>query len=188
MAPTISVSEATALGLHAMILLASSPEQAVTTAEMAQTLEASEAHLAKVLRRLAAAGMVRAIRGPKDGFVLGRSADSITLLELHQLLEGPVTPHDCLFDHPVCTGHNCFLGRAENDTYSTALKSCGVQNGQNRILGQAPRKDAEERAVAGKKASRRDGTGAGSERIPVVPDPVPAAGCVTSVALPPLPL
>ncbi|NCO39780.1 MAG: Rrf2 family transcriptional regulator [Armatimonadetes bacterium CG_4_10_14_3_um_filter_66_18] len=105
-----SFSEAASIGIHAMALLAASGEKSLTNKEMAACLDASGAHLSKVLQRLSKLGYVRAIRGPKGGFFLAKPAEEITLLEIHEAIDGPMGVSVCLFGQPVCRGENCVLG------------------------------------------------------------------------------
>lgn len=110
MAVLLRISEAASLALHTVVLLAAEPGRVVSTGEIASTLRVSAAHLAKVLQRLAKAGLVRSIRGPKGGFILGRAGEEITLLEVYEAVEGPLVLSDCLFSEPICSGERCILG------------------------------------------------------------------------------
>ena len=57
--PTVlRISDAAALALHAMVMLAEAPERRMSAKAIASELDASQAHLAKVLQRLAKAGLV----------------------------------------------------------------------------------------------------------------------------------
>jgi len=104
------VSEAAAIGLHAIIILATPPQARWTTLQIAQALQVSEAHLAKVLQRLHRAGLVESSRGPGGGFVLAVDPDTTTLLQVYEAIEGRLQTASCLFEQPVCTGGNCILG------------------------------------------------------------------------------
>jgi len=103
------VSEAASLALHTAAFLAGRPGEVVTTGEVASALDVSENHLSKVLQRLAKAGLVRSTRGPRGGFMLSRSPDDLTLLEVYEAIEGPLGTTNCLFGRPVCDGE-CILG------------------------------------------------------------------------------
>ncbi len=105
----LKVSEAASLALHAAAFLAGRPGEVVTTGEVASVLDVSENHLSKVLQRLAKAGLVRSTRGPRGGFMLSRSPDDLTLLEVYEAIEGPLGTTNCLFSRPVCNGE-CILG------------------------------------------------------------------------------
>jgi len=111
MSSVLRVSDAATLALHTAVLLADRTDGPLTTKEIASTFVISEAHLAKVLQRLAKAGIVSSGRGPKGGFVLGKRADRTTLLEVYEAIEGPLTDSDCLLGVPICGGSNCILGR-----------------------------------------------------------------------------
>ena len=109
MASMIKLSEAGAIALHAGVFLAGRPEQVCPAGVMASALRVSEAHLVKVLQRLARAGLVRGTRGPGGGFVLARPPARIRLRDLYEAIEGPLKPVVCLFPHRVCRGRNCIL-------------------------------------------------------------------------------
>jgi len=110
MARVWKISEAASIAMHAMTMLAASMDRKVTTREIASTLDVSEAHLSKVLQRLAKANLVKAVRGPRGGFELVKPGDEITLLEVYEAIEGPLAPQDCLFSERICDGSKCILG------------------------------------------------------------------------------
>jgi len=110
MANLLKISEAASLALHTMSLLAAHPEGRMTIQEMAKALHGSEHHLAKVLRRLSNAGLVRGTRGPGGGCTLGKPARAISLLQIFESIEGPVGPGHCLLGKRVCDGKTCVLG------------------------------------------------------------------------------
>ena len=109
MSGLIKMSEAAVLAFHSMIAVASQENRMVTNAEIASSLNASEAHLSKVMQRLVKAGYVKSIRGPHGGFVLGKRAEEITLRDIYELFEGNMTHAVCLLETPVC-GNNCVFG------------------------------------------------------------------------------
>ncbi len=104
------ISEATSLAMHTMALLASEPKKIISVKESASFLNVSEAHLAKVLQRLSQAGYVNSKRGPKGGFLLVKSPDEVTLLDIYELIEGKIEERDCLLDHPICRNGSCLFG------------------------------------------------------------------------------
>jgi Rrf2 family protein len=107
---TLRISEAASLAMHTMALLASRPQR-LPTGQIASVLGASEAHLSKVMQRLAKAGLVRSLRGPKGGFALARPAERIALVEVYEAIEGPLADSKCLLGRPICGGTRCILGR-----------------------------------------------------------------------------
>ncbi|MCX8037417.1 MAG: Rrf2 family transcriptional regulator [Candidatus Sumerlaeia bacterium] len=112
MSNIFKVSEAASLAIHSLIVMSSNSNRPVTAREVAGIIRASEAHLAKVLQRLARCGLVKSSRGPKGGFVPARDPDSITLLDIYEAIEGPLTITTCLLGRPICEGGvaRCCLG------------------------------------------------------------------------------
>lgn len=114
MTPTLSISEAASLALHAMALLASQNRRNLSAREMAAALRVSSHHLSKVMQRLARAGLVDSVRGPHGGFKLARRPASITLLQIYEAIEGALpAKQDCLLHKPACHGQ-CILGGLMN--------------------------------------------------------------------------
>ncbi len=109
MADLIRMSEATALGLHTMTVVARRSE-ATSTAQIATELSASDAHLSKVLQQLVRAGLLSSRRGPSGGYALAKPPTEVTLLDVYEALEGPLRQDGCLFAEPVCRRTHCILG------------------------------------------------------------------------------
>ena len=107
---SVGVSEAATLALHAAIFLANAPAGQASSREMAAALSVSEAHLSKVLNRLAKAGILHSTRGPSGGFSLQRPPEAITLLEVYEATEGPFHSPTCLWETPKCGRVGCLLG------------------------------------------------------------------------------
>jgi len=82
----------------------------VTNKEIAKALNVSENHLSKVLQRLGRVGLVKSVRGPKGGFILGKAANDISLLDVYESIEGPFVMSNCLLGIPICDGNKCILG------------------------------------------------------------------------------
>jgi len=120
-ADLIRMSEATALGLHTMAIIAES-ESPISTAQVAATLRASETHLSKVLQQLTRVGLLNSKRGPTGGYLLARPPDSINLLDVYEALEGPLRRDGCLFAEPICDQVHCMLGslieQLRNETHA----------------------------------------------------------------------
>jgi len=128
----LSISDAAALALHTMALLASQPERVFPVCEIAAALNgASENHLSKVLQRLARDGFVRSVRGPAGGFKIAPNQQKQTLLSIFESIEGTFKPDDCLLGIPACGRGKCILGnllRSINDQFKNALKSARLSD------------------------------------------------------------
>ena len=109
MATVLNIPERASLALHAMGRLAVHDDRPQTNMEMAEAMGVSSTHLSKVLQRLHQAGLVTSTPGPGGGFSLARSSDEITLLDVYEVLVGPLRPTRCLLNRPTCDGA-CILG------------------------------------------------------------------------------
>lgn len=109
MANAVKISEATSLALHTMVYLAGKPEETVSVNEIAEILNISEAHLSKVLQRLAKAGLVESNRGPKGGFRLTKNPEEIALIEVYEVIDGPLHYADCLYSTKICNNDECIF-------------------------------------------------------------------------------
>jgi len=109
----LKISEAASLALHAMAFLSTHRDRRSSTHEIATRLHASEAHLSKVLQRLAKAGLVQSARGPKGGFGLADHWQDIRLLDVYEAIEGRLVPAKCLLGTPICGGKCIFGGLVE---------------------------------------------------------------------------
>jgi Rrf2 family protein len=109
----IKISEAASLALNATALMVGEEAGRVSTEAMADRLGASVAHLHKVLQRLAKSGLVVSSRGPGGGYGLARPPKDVTLLELYEVVDGPLEISHCPLGAHVC-GHTeqCPLGLA----------------------------------------------------------------------------
>lgn len=117
----LKISDAALLALHAMVILAGSEGELVTTQYLAARIGASKNHLSKVLQVLSHAGFVEAVRGPHGGFVLARPADNVKLIDIYEAIEGPIRHSNCLLDRPHCDRERCILGnlmRGVNDAFT----------------------------------------------------------------------
>jgi Rrf2 family protein len=91
----LKISDSASLAIHAMLHIADS-DKTQTAANIAASQGVSKSQLSKVMLRLARMGLLSSKRGPWGGFVLGRPADRIVLLEIYEAIDGPVGKSRCL--------------------------------------------------------------------------------------------
>jgi Rrf2 family protein len=107
----LRISDAANLAIHAMAHIARSRggvNQSV--GEIATHQGVSEAHLSKVMQRLVKVGLLTSRRGPGGGFLLGREAKTISLLEILEVIDGPMSDCKCLLGRKKCLFGGCALG------------------------------------------------------------------------------
>jgi len=83
----VKLQTATRLGLYATLELARDPERTLSAAELAERFDVSTHHLAKVLRTLANAGLVRGGRGAAGGYRFTGNRRRVTLMDIVALFE-----------------------------------------------------------------------------------------------------
>ncbi len=106
----IRISEAGNLAIHALAYLgALEAPGLVTTTEIAEHLQVSDAHLAKVLQRLTKEGFISSSRGPKGGFALIQKPSRISLMDVLEAIDGPFGSNTCLLGQPLCRPGSCML-------------------------------------------------------------------------------
>lgn len=106
----LKISDAASLALHAVAYIGYKSENKLSTKEISNAFGFSEAHLSKVLQRLAKVGIVIPARGPKGGFSLRKSLNKITLLEVFEAIDGKITDESCILGTYVCESSNCIFG------------------------------------------------------------------------------
>ena len=83
----MKLQTATRLGLYAVLELARDPEKTLSVADLAERFGVSGHHLAKVLRTLASAGLVRGGRGATGGYRFIGNRRRTTLMDIVALFE-----------------------------------------------------------------------------------------------------
>jgi len=86
-----------------MVFLATKPGQEMASLkEIAAQVDVPQALLAKIFQQFGKFGLVRSCRGTGGGFILGRSPEKITLLEIVEAAEGPISMNRCLVGKGLC--------------------------------------------------------------------------------------
>lgn len=82
--------------IRTVYALAAREGQVMTQREIARLQDIPEAFLAKIAQALSRAGIVVNMRGAQGGMALARPAREITLRDVVEAVEGPVTLNECL--------------------------------------------------------------------------------------------
>jgi Rrf2 family protein len=72
------------------------------TATIAEAQKIPLPFLAKIVSQLVVRGILEATRGASGGVSLARPADTITMLEVVEAIDGPITINRCTRDPSVC--------------------------------------------------------------------------------------
>ncbi len=84
------------------------PGTRASTAQIANEQKIPATFLAKIVSQLAAAGILRAVRGARGGVTLARPPHEVSLLEIVEAIDGPVMLNQCTIDPAECPlGEDC---------------------------------------------------------------------------------
>jgi len=104
----MKLSLAAELGVRGVIVLAEKYGQGpITLDTICARRDLPKQYLVKIFASLARAGLIIPIRGKHGGYVLGRDPDAITLLQVIEAVEGPLTLNLCQQDPPQCDEVSC---------------------------------------------------------------------------------
>lgn len=99
----LRLTSATDYGVRAMIHLASIPVgRRALREEIAEAERIPSSFVAKVLRSLVRADLLKAVRGVNGGFSLARDPEQINLLEIVEAVEGPIRLFNCTNPEKGC--------------------------------------------------------------------------------------
>lgn len=113
MSKIFSLSEASSIAIHSMVLIARS-ENGINAVKIAEFTGFSRNHIAKILQRLVKNDMLKSVRGPSGGFSMKRSPAEINLLDIYEAIEGPIVESDCPILNEVCNFDRCIFENVVN--------------------------------------------------------------------------
>jgi Rrf2 family protein len=104
MSHALQISRKIEYGTRAMVFLSSLPEGMSTSfKEIAKKMEIPEQFLAKILKTLVQAKLVKSLRGSKGGYSLALAPTHITLLDVIEAVEGKIQVNVCTdATHAAC--------------------------------------------------------------------------------------
>jgi len=111
--------------LRAMAWIAQGRGEPVSTGVLAERSLASAPYLAKILRQLARAGLVRSRRGVGGGWILARAPGQITLLEVLRVVQPIERIVGCPLGLPEHNGDLCPLHQAEDELMAQCIDIFG---------------------------------------------------------------
>lgn len=115
MSGILNISRAASIGIHACVLIAKS-EDRLNVNQISKALKASSHHVAKVLQKLAAEGVLHSAKGPNGGFSMAIDPAKISLLHIYEIIQGPVREKHCPEFSDICPFPECIWGEFGNQT------------------------------------------------------------------------
>ncbi len=90
--------------VRAMVYLAQlGPDQRAATGLIAQEKNIPPSFLAKIVSQLSVAGLLQTSRGARGGVSLAKPAETISLLDVVEAIDGPILLNDCVSETSTCT-------------------------------------------------------------------------------------
>ena len=122
--------------LRAMLYLARlGPNQRASTRDIAEFQKIPPSFLAKIISQLSIARLIHTARGARGGVTLAREPEQISVLDVVEAIDGPITLNDCTSDPSICSfGDSCpihdvwcetqaeLVHRLKNSTFDQLLK------------------------------------------------------------------
>jgi Rrf2 family protein len=97
--------------LRAMLYLAQlEPTQRAATSQIADEQHIPPSFLAKIISQLSIAGLIHTSRGARGGGSLARPPEEISILEVVEAIDGPISLNECTHSSSSCPfGETCPL-------------------------------------------------------------------------------
>ena len=140
----LRVTKLTDYATVVLTVLAARPGEVLSAPELAERAGLEAPTVAKVLKPLAAAGLVEGFRGANGGYRLARDAAGISLVEIVEAMEGPLAMTECSVHGGQCGIEDSCGVRANwrriNDVVADALRGVSLAQMQAPLPADAPRR------------------------------------------------
>jgi Rrf2 family protein len=108
----VKLSRAGEYGVLGIAYIAQQDKDICFIREIAEAWDLPESFLAKILQKLAKAGILNSHKGNMGGFSLARPAEEISIGEIIESVQGPIIINWCELDEGVCHRfEDCLLER-----------------------------------------------------------------------------
>lgn len=110
--------------LRAMLYLAQlEPNQRAATSQIAEEQHIPPSFLAKIISQLSIAGLIHTSRGARGGVSLAHQPEEISVLEVVEAIDGPISLNECTENPSACPfGEDCPLRPLWCDTQTELVK------------------------------------------------------------------
>lgn len=117
-----------------MYLSAHGRRHRMATNKIAMAQKIPLSFLAKIISQLSIAGVVHTTRGAKGGVTLSRPAIEISLLDVVEAIDGPITLNECVLDASVCPfGENCKVHEVWCEAHADLMNKLGATDFQTLV-------------------------------------------------------
>lgn len=96
------IKRKTDYAIRSILCLSQKKDNIIDVNEIAREKVVPSIFLAKVLQKLKKAKIVKSLKGRKGGFYLSKSPKEISLLEIIEIMQGPISINLCAIDKRKC--------------------------------------------------------------------------------------
>lgn len=97
--------------------------QKASTSQIAAFQEIPPSFLAKIISQLSIAGIIHTSRGARGGVSLALKPEEISLLDVVEAIDGPITLNECTKDPSICSfGETCPIHDVWCETQADLVK------------------------------------------------------------------
>jgi len=125
----LAITEATSIAIHLCVRLTQTGEKFYSTRKVAEELDMSVHHLAKVVQKLVKAGILESSRGGQGGVRLLKPTEEISVFDLNMAVVD-LSKGTCLLNPKICAGSACAFGKwmaAENQKIQEVLQQTTIK-------------------------------------------------------------
>lgn len=97
------ITRETDYAVRCVLYLAGASDSVSVVDDIAREMDIPKSFLAKILQKLAKAGIVKSIRGVKGGFRLSQKPERINLLRIIETTQGQLSLNVCVLDKKSCS-------------------------------------------------------------------------------------
>jgi len=98
----VQITRETDYAIRCILYVAGSDNGTAVVGEISKAQQVPRTFAAKIMQKLQRAGLVQSKRGVKGGYSLTRSPSEITLLDVIEAIEGPLSLNICVVDQSSC--------------------------------------------------------------------------------------
>lgn len=118
----MQISRKSEYAIHSLMILAFNLGEEMSVDELAMMQEISRTYLAKVMQKLAGAGLVQSNKGFKGGYSLTIPPDQITFAQIVAIFETAEDFYDCLHQERKCQMEkNCLIHKSFQKAYKMMM-------------------------------------------------------------------
>ncbi|MFA7330669.1 MAG: Rrf2 family transcriptional regulator [Candidatus Delongbacteria bacterium] len=100
------LSKTTEYAIRVMSFLARRSDEAVSVAQLSETLAIPYKYLARLMTQLSQAGLLQSTQGKKGGYRIARPLEEIFIYQIVDVVEGLENYNRCVMGYPQCDDQN----------------------------------------------------------------------------------